>query len=563
MIFFDLETYKIEYGVIAPKPVCITTSVHGIVRWREFVSRFMDDFLTHDLCGHNVAYDIGVMWEHAPLHRGAIVKALEEGRVHCTMLREGYIDIAKTGQVRETSLVDLCSRYAIENDFKVGEDGSKEEYWRTRYGLLANEPVAEWPADAVRYALEDVRVLPLIFAKQTASRVPFDDVRTRVRGSVVLNTMSSYPSMIDVGATNAKIAELVAEKERCEETLRACGLMRANGTKDRKAALAEAGTERVDKNTIKTLSNPNLDALTRHASIVKILARLEAISVGRSVTRYRPLLATGRTSCSGGKRKGTDQRQNWDRGGGYRDFFIAREGHVFVDADWSAAELSALATINGPSSKMGEMIRAGIDLHMRIGAAVIGVPYEQAMRDKPRYKGARQQGKAGNFGFGGGMGITLFIQHAKDNYGVVLTEAEATRLKRTWLQTYPEMQEYFARANDLVERGGYVRCHKSGRLRGKVGYTEACNTPFQALAADMAFDALWRVWLATKMDRKSPLFGGGLWAFIHDQIVIEVREERAEECARELKKIMEDCGRYWCDVAPPAAEVEIKKRWSK
>ena len=68
----------------------------------------------------------------------------------------------------------------------------------------------------------------------------------------------------------------------------------------------------------------------------------------------------------------------------------------------------------------------------------------------------------------------------------------------------------------------------TGRVRARVGYTEERNTPFQGLAADGAKVALWE--LLTN--------GIEVVAFVHDECVVEVSEDNAEEEADRAALIM-------------------------
>jgi hypothetical protein len=68
----------------------------------------------------------------------------------------------------------------------------------------------------------------------------------------------------------------------------------------------------------------------------------------------------------------------------------------------------------------------------------------------------------------------------------------------------------------------------TGRLRAGVGYTDSKNTPFQSLCADGAKLALWRLLYA----------GHDVYAFIHDEILVQVPAEDAEGQAHVIKAIM-------------------------
>ena len=69
----------------------------------------------------------------------------------------------------------------------------------------------------------------------------------------------------------------------------------------------------------------------------------------------------------------------------------------------------------------------------------------------------------------------------------------------------------------------------TGRLRAGAAFCAARNTIFQGLAADGAILGLWNLWRA----------GYRIVSFIHDQAVVEVREDdRLEERRQEVADLM-------------------------
>ena len=62
--------------------------------------------------------------------------------------------------------------------------------------------------------------------------------------------------------------------------------------------------------------------------------------------------------------------------------------------------------------------------------------YLQSKKD-PDVKNARQLAKVANFGLPGGLGVKKLVVYARTNYGVILTEARATRDGRPawWLSS--------------------------------------------------------------------------------------------------------------------------------
>ena len=92
------------------------------------------------------------------------------------------------------------------------------------------------------------------------------------------------------------------------------------------------------------------------------------------------------------------------------------------------------------------------------------------------------------------------------------------------------------------------------RVRGRVSFTQARNTPFQGLAADGAKLALWN--LTRERYR--------VVAFIHDEVVIELPED-ADHAAEALRveQIMNRSMEQVTGEVPVACEYALSRRWSK
>ena len=173
----------------------------------------------------------------------------------------------------------------------------------------------------------------------------------------------------------------------------------------------------------------------------------------------------------------------------------------------------------------------------------------------------RQQAKAANFGFPGGLGAETFKSYAR-GYGVRLTTEQARDLKDAWLHSIPEMPEYFSLVSELVKAGGVVEQCVSGRLRGGCTYTSAANTYFQGLASEASKTAAWLVSRAC-YDGTGPLYGSRPVMLIHDELILESPEEDAEDAAKELQTLMLQAMALWCPDVPARATPQISKRWTK
>lgn len=94
----------------------------------------------------------------------------------------------------------------------------------------------------------------------------------------------------------------------------------------------------------------------------------------------------------------------------------------------------------------------------------------------------------------------------------------------------------------------------TGRLRGRVGFSQSRNTPFQAIAADGAKLALWGLYRA----------GFRSVAFVHDEVLIELpRSANHAEEARRIDRILCDSMQQLTGSIPIACEYALSDRWYK
>jgi len=94
----------------------------------------------------------------------------------------------------------------------------------------------------------------------------------------------------------------------------------------------------------------------------------------------------------------------------------------------------------------------------------------------------------------------------------------------------------------------------TGRLRGRVGFSQARNTPFSGLAADGAKLALWGLYRE----------GFRTVAFVHDEALIELPEEEdPTEAAKKIDRILCEAMEQLTGSVPIACEYALADRWYK
>ena len=328
-------------------------------------------------------------------------------------------------------------------------------------------------------------------------------------------------------------------------------------------------------------------------------------------TSYSVIQATDRTSSS------NPNVQNLPRKSWVRYCFaprpwgpLARDRTVLCSVDYNGVELVTLAQIvywMFGHSAMRDAINAGQDLHSRLAGDILRISYDEAIKLKkagdPKFKGMRQVCKPTNFGTGGGMAPPKQVLAARKD-GVKYCEASGVlevcgsrgkvteyqpspysqpyaiaptcvvclelgiEFKQAYLNTWVEMPEYFKAIGMLAEecaRGVPVEALSKGHmLRLDPNFCALSNFGFQNLAAVGAKDALWRLSKECYTDRKSVLFNNARpVTFIHDEVIMEVREEFAHECALRQTEIMVSTMQEHCPDVKVAAEPALMRRWFK
>ena len=312
------------------------------------------------------------------------------------------------------------------------------------------------------------------------------------------------------------------------------------------------GNIKADRDTLMSSGHPDLIAYAERGAALKLATTYvpilhEGIALGPIdpelpngphgpiTSRANDLLVTGRAGWS---------NPNWTnppREGGFRECVIPRPGHVFVTADYSTIEFWAWGQVCswlGFGRTVVDVALAGIDPHLDFASDLMDIPYDLAKKlraegDKD-VKARRQVAKVANYGFPGGMGAKRFVIQAR-NQGVILDErhdiavVKARELHHAFREKWPEAKSYFAWVGSRVgtreqPKKYTARQFVSGRLRGRVGYCDGCNTYFQGLVADGAKDASWNLF---KASRGLGPFGAELAGcrpvlFLHDELIIEV-----------------------------------------
>jgi len=561
-LFLDCETHLIAPGRQVPPVVSVCmadTTVSEpqllLAHCPMTLGRVQTALDTADIVvGHNVAYDLACLVEHWPQLWPTVERLYKEHCVDDTMILGRLRDIGKTGRLeRSYSLDTLSQRTLGRAPLDKAEDG-----WRLRYAELAQTAIEHWPERARRYALDDVvatRDLWRDLGRQPTSRA-------QAQAAWGLHLTSARGVRTDAARVAALDAALQRTIDQQGAIARCAGFLRSDGSKDRKAGLAAVGGDSLTRQDMRDSDNPGLVALADVDEARKIqstyLPWLREAAAGPVHPRYTVLVESGRTSSW------SPNIQQLPRSGGVRECLTPRPGYCFVVADLSVAEMVCLAqvllSLYG-SSKMADALRRGLDLHLLTASSILHRSYEDTVAafvaGDEKVKKTRQLAKGVNFGAAGGLGSARLAEMLD------VKEAEATKLKQAWVATYPELQTYFGDLSAITRGGGYRLVHPlTGYVRAGLDFTSAANHYFQHLCSAGAKQALYLV-AAACYSGDGPLSGCHPWAFVHDEIVLEVPIGQQTEAAAELERLMVDGFATACPDVPVKVEALATMQWVK
>ncbi len=216
-----------------------------------------------------------------------------------------------------------------------------------------------------------------------------------------------------------------------------------------------------------------------------------------------------------------------------RKMFVAKDGCVLVDADYSQIELRVLAHIANDET-MINAFKNGEDIHAVTASQVLGIPLDAVTKEQ------RSSAKAVNFGIVYGIGEFSLAQDLH------ISVKEAKAYIDGYLEKYHGVRNYMEEIKERAKKDGYVKTMMN-RIRyipelkspnynvRRFGERVALNTPIQGSAADIIKLAMVRV------DRR--LISEGLRSRlilqVHDELIVEAYQDEVDEVKRILLEEMQ------------------------
>ncbi len=492
----------------------------------EDAKKALEGLLRHKIIGQNLKYDLAVIENNFGLNDVAIYAD--------TMILAWLLN-----PETNVGLDTLAKRFFNYDMVKFKDVVAKGE----NFSSVALEKACE-------YASEDAWMTLMLFHKlhemlephllELAKEVEFPFIKTLMK-------MEKEGIQID-GAyfeTLLKRTDSAIEALKTEIFTLCDANFNLNSTQQLGAVLFEQlglPTIKKTKTGYSTDENVLNELVDKHPSIAKILEYRELYKL-RS-TYIEPLLKLSKesaqsrvhtsfihTGTSTGRLSSKDPNlQNipvkTELGREVRGGFVAKEGYKLIGIDYSQIELRLLAHFSNDEA-MVNAFQSGKDIHKETALKLFGEEEADAKRSIA---------KSINFGLLYGMGP----KRLSETIGISTKEAKS--YIDSYFATFPTIKNYLASIADDAKKEGFVQTllgrkryfdfeHANGMQYA--GYLrEAVNTVFQGSAADLIKLSMNKI-MKTLVDDEAKLL-----LQIHDELIFEVKEERAEVFAKEAQKIM-------------------------
>ena len=262
---------------------------------------------------------------------------------------------------------------------------------------------------------------------------------------------------------------------------------------------------------------------------------------GRASSARPPLQNLGKTAEE--KYKAVFKRHGDETGLRYkfplRSIVEARPGHVFVDADYTGAELAIMAWQSGDKNMIDHVRRSGFDesdpdyydIHSNVAVSAFGLACPATKKGLASIGKAalRTAAKAVVFGYAYGQQAEATSRKAKQE-GADVSVEQAQRLIDGLVAMYEALPHYFHSCREMSQNPGYiVNCF--GRYRRFVPTRErdvvseqqrqAMNFPIQSAVADAMSRALDHLYWY-RHEQENPDLWYDIVLQVHDAVVLEV-----------------------------------------
>ncbi len=267
-------------------------------------------------------------------------------------------------------------------------------------------------------------------------------------------------------------------------------------------------------------------------------------------TSYHQLgTTTGRLSSSDPNLQNIPIRGEW--GQEIRKAFIVEKGYKLLSADYSQIELRVAACLAN-DRKMIQAFEEDQDIHKITAAEVNNVSLAKVTPEM------RYQAKALNFGVLYGMSVVGFAEAAGMDW------ERARDFIDEYMVDFAGIAKYVEDTKEKVRKKGYVetvlgrrrylsQVDSSGFSSRQAVERMAINMPIQGTAADIIKIAM--VKLVKRLPREARLL-----LQVHDELVLEIKENKIEQTAKIIKDVMEGALKL---CVPLKVDIKVGNNWGE
>ena len=495
------------------------------------------------------------------------------GNLFDTMLAERIITC---GISREMSLKTLAEKYL---GMKIDKT-IREDFYQPGSPVLKGV----FTQKQLEYAARDAWILIKIFEKQYKQLIEEDLINTaKLEFAVVpaVAEMELKGSLIDTKKWRSHIADLGKKRDLIKKEIQ--GDIRHLSTYAQVDLFGnESDTVNLDSPlqllqvfkklgeelpntaeiTLKKTNHPLAKKILEYRAYEKMITSfgetiLEKINPvdGRLHPDFLQLGAdTGRFACN------NPNLQQIPADSGFRSCFIAGKGYKLITADYSQIELRIMAEVSEDPAFL-KAFTQDLDLHSLTASQMFRIPLAKVGKDK------RFQAKSINFGLMYGRGaMSLSVQ-------IGLSVEESRKLLDVYFSSYKKVKRWLDNVGRMAVRDGGVRTLGGRRRmftipeRSSPDYErlissverQGKNMPIQGTSADITKYALAYIY----RELKDKNLDAGLIHTVHDEIVVEARDDIADNVAKMMEKQMIKAGEKLLKKVPIKVDVHISDCWEK
>jgi len=511
--------------------------------------------------GHNLKFDLKFILRHLLDGRDLGIRNSFDTCVAEFLLTAGRLPSKDTNGNGPLSLAGLCKKY-------LGKELSKAEQTSFRLG-------ADLTQEQIRYAVEDVRVLPAIMQRQAAAIKEHGLTKTALLEFSILPAVAmielagmevnprQYYRLLPVLErkklkVEARIKEMTGDGETDlwgeEHKGHAFNPGSPQQVMDYLKKLGFKVKDSAEK-TLKKVDHPFARALLDYRKLSKLVnTYLRPLprfvhEDGRVRPEFKQIGSdAGRFSCN------NPNLQQVPRHNTFRKLFTASEGNLLVVADYGSIEMRVLAEMSQDPALVLAFHTKGQKFFRSLAAHLFEVPVESVTQ------GQYNDVKTLCYGLNYGQGAAGLAERR----GSSTKEAEA--LISRFFKMFPEIKKTLDRLGRMPAHKGYTET-MLGRKRffsppdtwaqEKFMERQGRNTPIQGTAGD-----IFKLGIRYLYEALQP-YEARIVNLVHDEFVVECPEARAKAVQAVVKDAMVRAGREFLKSIPVEVETTISKTWRK